>query len=101
MGLVDLAPTTVVLEALRHAYADAVRLTLILALASACIAFPASWAMEWLNIKHIAEKRRQTQDLPVLGNQEQEKFDGIAASDSIKEGNGTRVAVVVDGAASD
>lgn len=62
MGFVDLAPSTAVLEALRHAYADAVRLTLVLALASTCVAFPASWAMEWLNIKQIAEKRRHAQE---------------------------------------
>ncbi|KAJ4419068.1 hypothetical protein N0V82_005191 [Gnomoniopsis sp. IMI 355080] len=66
MGLVDLSHTQAVLDALRHAYADAVRLTLILALASACLAFPASCAMEWLNIKQIAEQRREAQDSLVL-----------------------------------
>lgn len=48
-----------VLLALRQAYASSVRKTLILSLAAACIAFPASCGMEWFNIKHIAKERER------------------------------------------
>ncbi|RYC61641.1 hypothetical protein CHU98_g4575 [Xylaria longipes] len=58
-GLDQLAPTLEVLSALRSAYAEALRDPLILALASALLAFPFSCAMERLNIKHIAEQRQQ------------------------------------------
>ncbi|KAJ2999269.1 hypothetical protein NUW58_g43 [Xylaria curta] len=60
-GLEQLAPTPEVLAALRSAYAEALRDPLILALASALLAFPFCCAMERLNIKHIAEKRQQRQ----------------------------------------
>jgi len=48
-----------VLQALRQAYASSVRNTLILSLAAACIAFPASCGMEWFNIKHVAQERER------------------------------------------
>jgi hypothetical protein len=61
-GLAEISSSPVVLAALRHAYADAVRWTMILAVASICIAFPSSCAMEWLNIKHVAEQRKSEQE---------------------------------------
>lgn len=46
------------LESLRMAYGEAVRRTIILGLAGACIAVPASTGMKWLNIKRIAAERK-------------------------------------------
>lgn len=57
-GLTMLASTPEMLLALRKAYAQAIRTTLILALAGACAAFPCAWGMEWLNIRKVAEARR-------------------------------------------
>ncbi|KAF3055559.1 putative HC-toxin efflux carrier TOXA [Daldinia childiae] len=45
------------LQDLRWAYGIAVRRTIILGLAGACLTVPASCAMEWLNIKRVAEER--------------------------------------------
>ncbi|KAI0594167.1 major facilitator superfamily domain-containing protein [Biscogniauxia sp. FL1348] len=45
------------LENLRWAYGEAVRRTIILGLAGACMTVPASCGMEWLNIKRVAEER--------------------------------------------
>ncbi|KAI2613338.1 hypothetical protein GGR54DRAFT_616262 [Hypoxylon sp. NC1633] len=47
------------LESLRWAYGESVRRTIILGLAGACLAVPASCGMEWLNIKRIAEERKR------------------------------------------
>ncbi|KAI1078845.1 MFS general substrate transporter [Whalleya microplaca] len=52
-GLPALASTPEILYALRLAYSEGIRDTLILALAAACLAFPFSCAMEHLNIKRI------------------------------------------------
>ncbi len=50
-----------VLRALRLAYGDAVRRTIILGLAGICITVPAACAMDWVNIKRVAEQRRLTE----------------------------------------
>lgn len=57
VGLTTLASSPAILSALRHAYSDSIPRTFILALAAACIAFPPSLAMEWVNIKHVAKGR--------------------------------------------
>ncbi|KAK8017349.1 MFS general substrate transporter, partial [Apiospora rasikravindrae] len=46
------------LESLRMAYGEAVRRTIILGLAGACLAVPAATGMKWLNIKRVAEERK-------------------------------------------
>ncbi|EPE37172.1 MFS general substrate transporter [Glarea lozoyensis ATCC 20868] len=56
-ALAEISPSPEVLAALRQSYADAMRWTLILAVASMCIAVPSSCAMEWLNIRKVAEQR--------------------------------------------
>jgi len=58
MGLAAIARTPEVLLALRRAYAQAIRYTLILSLVAACAAFPSALGMEWLNIRKVAEARR-------------------------------------------
>lgn len=58
-GLVTLAGGQVdILEALRWAYSEALRRVLILCVAATCLAFPAAWSMEWLNIRTEADKRK-------------------------------------------
>lgn len=57
-GVTKLARNPEILLALREAYAQAIRSTLILALAGACVAFPCAWGMEWLNTKEVAKARR-------------------------------------------
>ncbi|KAH8892800.1 MFS general substrate transporter [Thozetella sp. PMI_491] len=61
-GLVSLAPTPAVLQALRQAYADSVRRIFLLGLAAVCLALPPSCFMEWLNIKQVAAERRLAQE---------------------------------------
>lgn len=56
-GLQIVATSPEVLEALRAAYVEAVRRTIILGLAGICMVVPISCAMEWVNIKRVAEKR--------------------------------------------
>ncbi|ETS85984.1 hypothetical protein PFICI_04009 [Pestalotiopsis fici W106-1] len=56
-GLENVAKSPVVLHALRAAYAQAVRRTIILGLAGICLVVPISFAMEWVNIKEVAETR--------------------------------------------
>lgn len=58
-GLQAVATSPTVLHALRMAYAEAVRRTIILGLAGMCLVVPLSCAMEWINLKTVAEKRRQ------------------------------------------
>ncbi|KAH8787843.1 major facilitator superfamily domain-containing protein [Diaporthe sp. PMI_573] len=60
-----------ILTALRHAYAIAVRQTLILPLAALCIAFPASCAMERLNIKVVTEQRKLAENRQGPTNEEE------------------------------
>ncbi|KUI59517.1 Putative HC-toxin efflux carrier TOXA [Cytospora mali] len=62
-GLSELSSSPAVLDALRHAYADAIRWTMYLAVAAMCIAFPSSCSMEWLNIKHVAEQRKARDEM--------------------------------------
>ncbi|KAF1969288.1 hypothetical protein BU23DRAFT_401572, partial [Bimuria novae-zelandiae CBS 107.79] len=57
-GLVSLAQSPELLLALRRAYAQAIRYTLILPLVAACAAFLPEMGMDWLNIRHVAEARR-------------------------------------------
>ncbi|KAM0810188.1 putative Major facilitator superfamily (MFS) profile domain-containing protein [Seiridium cardinale] len=45
---------------IRLAYSEAVRRTIILGLAGACLAVPASCGMEWMNIKRVAEERERS-----------------------------------------
>ncbi|CAI6336752.1 unnamed protein product [Periconia digitata] len=66
MGLEVLAQTPETLLALREAYAEAIRSTLILALVAACAAFPCAWGMEWLNLRKVAEARRIEKELDTL-----------------------------------
>jgi hypothetical protein len=59
-GLQELAgPSTVILVALRKAYAHAIRDALIYALTAACAALPFACSMQWFNIKTVAKERRQ------------------------------------------
>ncbi|KAK7917810.1 hypothetical protein PG985_011418 [Apiospora marii] len=58
-GLQTVANSSVVLEALRMAYVEAVRRTIILGLAAMCMVVPLSCAMEWVNLKRVAERRDQ------------------------------------------
>lgn len=60
-GLTQLAPSPIVLEALRRAYGQATRHVFILGLASAAIALLPSCAMEWLNITKESDRRKQNQ----------------------------------------
>lgn len=60
-GLDSLAgPSYTVLVALRKAYADAIRNTTLFVLAAAVAALPFACGMQWLNIKKVAEERRNT-----------------------------------------
>ncbi|KJZ70909.1 hypothetical protein HIM_09702 [Hirsutella minnesotensis 3608] len=61
-GLEAIASSPGVLNALRWAYSDAVRRTIVLGLAGSCITVPAACAMDWLNIKRVAEERRLAND---------------------------------------
>ncbi|OTA54020.1 MFS multidrug transporter-like protein, partial [Hypoxylon sp. EC38] len=80
-GLNTVATSPMVLEAIRSAYVEAVRRTIILGLAGICMTVPVSCAMEWVNIKHVAERRciQESEHLPV-GNEETkastEKLEG-------------------------
>ncbi|KAK7972352.1 MFS general substrate transporter [Apiospora saccharicola] len=58
-GLQIVATAPGVLGALRMAYVEAVRRTIILGLAAMCFVVPLSCAMEWVNLKRVAEKRGQ------------------------------------------
>ncbi|PQE02873.1 efflux pump antibiotic resistance protein [Rutstroemia sp. NJR-2017a BBW] len=59
-GLQSLArSSSTVLVALRDAYADAIQDTMYYALATACVALPFACGMQWLNIKKVAEERRE------------------------------------------
>ncbi|KAI1175951.1 major facilitator superfamily domain-containing protein [Nemania sp. FL0916] len=58
-GLANVATSATELNAIRTAYVEAVRRTLILALAGGILAIPASCGMEWVNIKLAAEKQLQ------------------------------------------
>ncbi|GAW25754.1 putative efflux pump antibiotic resistance protein [Rosellinia necatrix] len=58
-GLTHLAASPDVLLALRSAYVEAVRRTIILGLAGVILATLASCFMERVNIKHIAEERKR------------------------------------------
>lgn len=60
-----------ILTALHQAYAISVRQTLILPLAAMCIAFPASCAMERLNIKVVTEQRQQAKRCPGPADEEE------------------------------
>jgi hypothetical protein len=64
-GLTLLTSSPEVLEVLRRAYSNSVIKALILALVAACLAFPPSLAMEFKNIKRIAEARAQDQQGPI------------------------------------
>lgn len=54
-----LAPDASVLQDLRDAYAGALRGTFVLALVGTCLALPFAASMQWLNVKRIAEERRE------------------------------------------
>ncbi|KAK6953345.1 hypothetical protein Daesc_005648 [Daldinia eschscholtzii] len=56
-GLQLIATSPAVLEALRAAYVEAVRRTIVLGLAGICMTVPVSCAMEWINIKSVAETK--------------------------------------------
>ncbi|KAI1205122.1 major facilitator superfamily domain-containing protein [Annulohypoxylon truncatum] len=64
-GLSTVATSPEVLYALRSAYRDAVRWTIILGLAGICMTIPAACAMEWVNIKKVAEARLRAQESEV------------------------------------
>ncbi|KAK8855715.1 major facilitator superfamily domain-containing protein [Apiospora arundinis] len=58
-GLQMVATSPTVLHALRMAYVEAVRRTIILGLTAMCLVVPLSCAMEWVNLKKVAEQRSQ------------------------------------------
>ena len=58
-GLKTIAPNMAVLQDLREAYAEALRGTFVLALVGTCLALPFAAGMQWLNIKRVAEYRRE------------------------------------------
>lgn len=58
-GLAKLTNSPEVLHALRLAYSGALQPVFISALAAACFAFPFSCGMERLNLKRVAEQRKQ------------------------------------------
>jgi hypothetical protein len=58
-GLRAIAPNPAVLQELREAYADALKGTFVLALVGTCLALPFAVCMQWLNIKRVAEERRE------------------------------------------
>lgn len=58
-GLSQLASSSTLLEALRHAYTQATRHVLILGLACACLTLPPAFAMEWRNITHESQRRKK------------------------------------------
>ncbi|KAI5861439.1 major facilitator superfamily domain-containing protein [Durotheca rogersii] len=62
-GLALVATSPEVLHALRSAYVEAVRRTIILGLAGTLLAVPSSCAMEWVNIKRVAEERDRNRRL--------------------------------------
>ncbi|KAI0843826.1 major facilitator superfamily domain-containing protein [Daldinia vernicosa] len=78
-GLTAVAPGDMqLLQDLRWAYGAAVRRTIILGLAGACLTVPASCGMEWLNIKRIAEERERRAESSAekpLSSTEEEKTD--------------------------
>lgn len=57
-GLKTIASNAAVLEHLRAAYAEALKGTFVLALIGTCLALPFAAGMQWLNIKKVAEQRR-------------------------------------------
>ncbi|KAI0395153.1 MFS general substrate transporter [Xylariaceae sp. FL0594] len=75
-----------VLNALRSAYAEAVRDPLILALAAAVLAFPFACAMERLNIKRVAEERERERSGDQLVLEEGRRGDGGRLSHEAKGG---------------
>jgi hypothetical protein len=58
-GLAALAPNLAVLQDLREAYADALRGTWVLAAVGTGLALPCAMGMQWLNIRRVAEGRRE------------------------------------------
>ncbi|RYP41930.1 hypothetical protein DL767_000667 [Monosporascus sp. MG133] len=61
-GLHIVATSPAVLDALRAAYVDAVRRTIVLGLAGICMVVPTACAMEWVNIRRVAEGRLHMQE---------------------------------------
>ncbi|KAI0006869.1 MFS general substrate transporter [Xylariaceae sp. FL0662B] len=84
-GLAELAPTPEVLYSLRVAYSEAIRDTLILALAAACFGFPFSCGMQRLNIKKIA-KERLSKHQEILDSEQQASTMEIVPTHTDKEG---------------
>lgn len=74
--------------ALRHAYADSVQWTLILALAAICITFPSSCATEWLNIRKIADQRQRLQKTEGSVEVVLKGANDDAVSDDVEKGTG-------------
>lgn len=72
IGLEIVANSPAVLNALRVAYVDAVRRTIILGLAGICMVVPLSCAMEWVNIKQVAEGRLQALESEPLPTEREE-----------------------------
>jgi hypothetical protein len=57
LGFRKLTQSTVVLEGLRRAYAEAVSSTLYLATAAICLSIPVAACMQWLNLKKVSAQR--------------------------------------------
>jgi hypothetical protein len=58
-GINSIAPDGAVLKSLREAYAEALRGSFLLALVGICLALPFAAGMQWLNIKRVAEERKE------------------------------------------
>ena len=62
-GLNFTAKTPEILEALRWAYSDALRGTIIIGLVGAALAAPVACFMEWLNVKMVAAQQKAQEEL--------------------------------------
>ena len=54
-----------ILAALLQAYTKAVNNIMIFALVSTCVAVPCAACMPWLNVKHVAEARKASEQLGI------------------------------------
>ncbi|OAG09464.1 MFS general substrate transporter [Paraphaeosphaeria sporulosa] len=57
-GIAAIAQSPLALRKLREAYAESLKGTFVLALVGSCLALPFAAGMQWLNIKKVAEDRR-------------------------------------------
>ena len=59
LNLAALTNSAAILQAMREAYAAAIRHVLIFALAIVCLSVPAACGMQWLNLKQVSRDREE------------------------------------------